>query len=76
MGASAFTVIILFAVVIGLGVLVYIQLLSKDAPSEQPGVGGDRDTNGCITSAGYSWCESKQKCQRVWEGPCPSNNEE
>lgn len=33
-------------------------------------VGGDRDEHGCIGSAGYSWCETKQKCLRVWEEPC------
>ncbi len=33
-------------------------------------VGGDRDANGCIGSAGYSWCDSKQKCLRPWEEPC------
>jgi len=25
-------------------------------------VGADRDIHGCIPSAGYSWCEVKQKC--------------
>jgi len=33
--------------------------------------GSDRDTHGCIGSAGYSWCESKRKCLRIWEEPCP-----
>ncbi len=33
-------------------------------------VGGDRDEHGCIGSAGYSWCEVKQKCLRVWEEKC------
>jgi hypothetical protein len=33
-------------------------------------VGNDRDAHGCIPSAGYSWCELKQKCLRVWEEPC------
>ncbi len=35
-----------------------------------PIVGGDRDEHGCIGSAGYSWCELKQKCLRVWEEKC------
>lgn len=29
--------------------------------------GSDRDTHGCIGSAGYSWSESTQKCVRPWE---------
>jgi hypothetical protein len=33
-------------------------------------VGNDRDVHGCIGSAGYSWCELKQKCLRIWEEPC------
>jgi hypothetical protein len=33
-------------------------------------VGGDRDAHGCILSAGYSWCDIKQKCLRTWEEPC------
>jgi hypothetical protein len=40
--------------------------------AQQPGqiVGGDKDIHGCIGSAGYSWCEAKQKCLRVWEENC------
>lgn len=37
-------------------------------------VGGDRDEHGCIGSAGYSWCELKQKCLRVWEEKCEEGN--
>jgi hypothetical protein len=33
-------------------------------------IGGDRDAHGCIGSAGYSWCEPKNKCLRVWEETC------
>lgn len=33
-------------------------------------VGGDKDEHGCIGSAGYTWCETKQKCIRQWEEPC------
>ncbi len=32
--------------------------------------GGDRDSHGCIPSAGYSWCEEKGKCIRSWEENC------
>lgn len=34
--------------------------------------GSDRDSHGCIGSAGYTWCEAKQKCLRTWEEPCTS----
>jgi hypothetical protein len=33
-------------------------------------IGGDRDQGGCLVGAGYSWCEIKKKCLRVWEEPC------
>ncbi len=33
-------------------------------------VGDDRDEHGCIGSAGYSWCELRQKCIRPWEEQC------
>ena len=33
-------------------------------------IGGDVDEGGCLVGAGYSWCEPKQKCLRVWEEPC------
>jgi hypothetical protein len=33
-------------------------------------VGGDSDIHGCKASAGYSWCEVKNKCLRVWEEKC------
>lgn len=32
--------------------------------------GSDRDSHGCIGSAGYTWCEPKQKCLREWEESC------
>ena len=33
-------------------------------------VGSDKDSHGCIGSAGYSWCAVKNKCLRVWEEKC------
>ncbi len=44
----------------------------RDAAEETDGqvIGGDRDEHGCIGSAGYSWCEEKQKCLRAWEENC------
>ena len=38
-------------------------------------LGSNWDVNGCITSAGYVWCEILNKCLRTWEQACqyPSN---
>ncbi|GEM_PF-5157529 len=38
--------------------------------SEEMMPGSDRDEHGCIPSAGYVWCEEKQKCLRPWEEEC------
>lgn len=35
-------------------------------------IGGDKDAGGCLIGAGYSWCEAKQKCLRVFEEDCLS----
>ncbi len=45
---------------------------ASDENMDEPLVGGDSDEYGCIGSAGYSWCEEKQKCIRPWEEPCSS----
>lgn len=50
---------------------MYFAGLNQTAPAEQTPLGGDRDIHGCIPSAGYSWCEAKQKCLRPWEEACP-----
>ncbi|VVB99589.1 Bacterial extracellular solute-binding proteins, family 3 [uncultured archaeon] len=34
--------------------------------------GNDRDSHGCIGSAGYSWCPELSKCVQPWDGSCPS----
>ena len=40
------------------------------AEAEEQNLGSDEDEHGCIGSAGYTWCEEKQKCLRTWEEPC------
>ena len=41
----------------------------------QETIGGQTDEKGCLTAAGYSWCEAKQKCLRVWEEKCQDSQE-
>lgn len=57
-----------------LGVVILITaiilIISPDSKEESPILGGDKDEYGCIGSAGYSWCEEKQKCLRTWEEKC------
>ena len=51
------------------------QQMMNTTPAHQAAMnnmyGGDTDSHGCKPSAGYSWCESLQKCVRPWETPCP-----
>lgn len=69
--ALIWTIIIL---ILATGIYYFININNQAyAPgsSEDIIVGGDKDEHGCIGSAGYTWCESKQKCLRVWEEECP-----
>ena len=49
---------------------------AQQPEQKAPLLGGDRDAHGCIGSAGYSWCEAKQKCLRVWEEKCADEQKE
>ncbi len=51
---------------------LYITFGDSDQNKDSQLVGGDKDEHGCIGSAGYSWCEAKQKCLRIWEEDCDS----
>ena len=45
--------------------------VTPSATEEMPPVGGDRDTHGCIGSAGQSWSELLQDCIQVFDvGTC------
>ncbi|HPA25866.1 MAG TPA: hypothetical protein PLK76_03860 [bacterium] len=48
---------------------VLIENQNQNANQEQV-IGGDKDEHGCLIAAGYSWCEAKQKCLRVFEEGC------
>lgn len=58
--------IVIFVVVLGAA----YYLLRGNSNEQADLVGGDKDEHGCISSAGYSWCESGQKCLRPWEEGC------
>jgi hypothetical protein len=38
-------------------------------------IGGQKDEHGCLGPAGYSWCPSTSKCQRMWEEYCAEYKE-
>jgi len=49
------------------GLLQLICACSPAQPPAPPLVGGDRDAQGCIGSAGYRWCARTHQCERPWE---------
>lgn len=50
--------------------MVLLSIFMMGCGVEKP-IGGDRDEHGCLGTVGYTWCESKQKCLRIWEEDCP-----
>jgi len=46
-----------------LGTLVFLLIIKLDNKN----IGGERDSYGCLISAGYSWNSTEQQCVREWE---------
>jgi len=67
-------ILLVLLVAIAIALIIWINLLQVK-PQDSPIVGGDKDAHGCLGSAGYSWCETKQKCLRVWEEACQVLND-
>lgn len=61
-------------VIIGIIALGSIAYAALNAPWIRPRqmIGGQKDANDCLISAGYSWCEAKRDCIRPWETYCTS----
>jgi len=57
------------AIVIGIFTL-YLYALKPSPASEPKIIGGDKDSHGCLSGAGYSWCSATNKCIRSWEELC------
>jgi hypothetical protein len=67
--------VLALVVIIGLGYYIIYKnptTSKRESDSSNQIVGGDEDTNHCLGSAGYSWCEAKSKCLRVFEEFCPN----
>ena len=67
---------LLVVLIVALGVVWYYMYQTDSDNSldqnnsEEPLIGGDQDEHGCLGAAGYSWCPSTEKCQRMWENYC------
>lgn len=46
---------------------------SKNGSSSSITVGNEKDKNGCLISAGYTWSKLKEDCIRPWEGTITLN---
>lgn len=57
------------------GPTVKVALPYESGAEAAPIVGNDKDEHGCIGSAGYTWCEAKQKCIRSFEEECTASAE-
>ncbi len=77
--------LILIWAIIVLGILIIVSVLlyqkfyqdkqtldqnQNQNENQEQIIGGDKDEHGCLIAAGYSWCESKQKCLRIFEEAC------
>lgn len=69
-GSILVAIIVIIVVILITSAGVYYVYNNYKTTPESPMVGNDRDAYGCIGSAGYSWCEAKQKCLRPWEEKC------
>eukprot|EP00966_Prymnesium_polylepis_P270740 6254762-Prymnesium_polylepis.1 len=52
--------------------LLLVTMLVACAHTATVVTGGDRTPEGCIPSAGYSFCDTLGECVRPWETPCPA----
>jgi len=55
--------------------LAYASEALEGITSVNQTLGRDADDKGCISSAGYSWCESQLKCVRNWEESCEDEDD-
>ena len=60
--------------VLTLALLVLCSSLLATGCTAPGPIGGDRDEHGCLTGAGYSWCDALGKCMRKWEEVCPGES--
>lgn len=73
-------IVLIVVVVVVLALVVYFSINSASKVDQtnanQMLIGGQKDAHGCLIAAGYSWCEPKQKCLRIWEERCYINEDE
>ena len=66
-------VITFILIIIFVGIIFALVKFNQKDPKDltiPSALGGQRDAHGCLSSAGYSWCETSKKCLRTWEEVC------
>ena len=62
--------IILVLAGIALAIIIIAPFVFFNQKEEEKIIGGDTDRHGCLVGAGYSYCPTTDKCQRMWEEYC------
>jgi len=65
--------LITFIIILVIGIFTLYLYALKPIPtttSNSKIIGGNKDSHGCLSGAGYSWCSTTNKCIRVWEELC------
>lgn len=67
-----------FAIIILIVLLIFFifGIASYFYMTNEKTIGGDKDEHGCLIGAGYQWCPSTEKCQRMWEEYCEEYSEQ
>jgi len=70
--------IVIIIAIIAILVLIFLPKFSctfnkaiiEESENQEQSIGGQTDEHGCLGPAGYTWCEKKQTCLRIWEESC------
>jgi len=71
-------ILVCLGLIIGLGIKLSLNCIKpftfgekcKAVENDAQIIGGQTDEHGCLSAAGYSWCPSTEKCQKMWEEYC------
>lgn len=70
-GQITIWIVLGFFALLCVAISIYLSGNTRSELATQPQIiGGQTDDHGCLSGAGYSWCEARQECERVWERYC------
>ncbi len=65
-----FLIIVIFFLAVFGGRTYFLANQKNASNPPQNLIGGNKDSHGCLIGAGYTWCQVKNKCLRIWEEYC------